>query len=534
MVGRMKIGLIYIRQSRTEVGTTSPEVQEESIRRLSGIQSSDDVIVLSDLDSSGGQVTGREGYLQLIDRIRNSRKDETLVVAAYDQSRCFRNLQDALNFFAEVEKRSWIEVQFVHGSFDRTATGEFSYSVLAAAHSMERRMVGERIKDTYRRKNQLGLATGMPPYGYRRGADGRLLIEDDEAATVRWAFSLYASGKSAREIAATLNAAGRDHPRSRSGGLGWVPDTIVDIVQNVAYIGLTYSLSRARREGALIEAAWPSIVEKDQFEAVKRQLERNRRGGGWTLNRARDYVFQGILRCAVCGRPMRAKTNYSAFYYACRNDVALTEQCPGARSSVREERLLPWAERLFEYLDALTPAGFREAVKGSGRIPQSPDALPQIDGTLERQRKLFLWGHISEAEYQREYDRLTSLKADLQADTSELQPPIAIDGVLGAWRTGDVVTRRSLLAALFDHLYVQDGQIRDYVPRSDRAIEVHSLINAALRGQEHIPSKPEDERLFVSSGGKGGIRTLEGELTPYPLSRRALSTTQPPPRSEGS
>jgi DNA invertase Pin-like site-specific DNA recombinase len=530
----MKIGLIYIRQSRTEVGTTSPEVQEDLIRTLPDVRSCEQIDVYRDLDSSGGKLAGRKAFVQFIERIEKSRRGEQLTVAAYDQSRCFRNTQDALNFYAVVESHPWVDVQFVHGRFDRTATGEFSYSVIAAAHSMERRMVGERIKDTYLRKNKLGLPTGMPPYGYRRGEKGEFSICDEEAGTVLRIFNLYASGKSAREIAATLNAAGPVNPRSRSKGLGWVPDTIVDIVQNVAYVGLTYSISRGRREGALLEAAWPSIVDRDQFEAVRRQLGRNRRGGGWTLNRARDYVFQGILRCAVCGRRMRAKTNYSSFYYACRNDVALTEQCPGARASVREKRLLPWAERLFERLDALTPDGFREAVKGSGRIPQSPEAVPQIDGTLDRQRKLYLWGHITEAEYQREYERLTSLKADLQADTNQLQPPIAIDGVLDAWRTGDVITRRSLLIALFDSLYVQDGQIRDYVPRSDRAIEVHGLINAALGGQDHLPSQPEDERLFVSSGGKGGIRTLEGELTPYPLSRRALSTTQPPPRSEGS
>ena len=36
------------------------------------------------------------------------------------------------------------------------------------------------------------------------------------------------------------------------------------------------------------------------------------------------------------------------------------------------------------------------------------------------------------------------------------------------------------------------------------------------------------------SGGKGGIRTLGGAFdTPHPLSRRALSATQPPPRGGG-
>ena len=35
-----------------------------------------------------------------------------------------------------------------------------------------------------------------------------------------------------------------------------------------------------------------------------------------------------------------------------------------------------------------------------GRRHSSPGALQSIDGSLERQRKLFTWGHITEAEFQ--------------------------------------------------------------------------------------------------------------------------------------
>jgi site-specific DNA recombinase len=530
----MKIGLIYIRQSRTEEGTTSPEVQEDTIRALPEMVSCDDVTVYRDLDASGGRLAGRKAFVQFIERIERSNVRQPMIVAAYDQSRCFRNTLDAMNFYAVVESHPWIEVRFVHGRFDRTATGEFSYSVIAAAHSMERRMVGERIKDTYARKNRRGQATGMPPYGYRRSGSGEMVIADDEASKVRSIFRDYAAGQSARTISARLNLSGLRNPRSRSNGLGWVPDTIVDIVQNVAYIGKTYSVSRARREGDLIDASWSAIIGQELFDAAERQLKRNRRGGGWTPDRARNYVFQGLLQCDRCGRPMRAKTNYSAFYYACRNDVALVQQCPSARSSVREEHLLPWADHLFERLEALTPEGFRQAVKGSGRVSQSPDALAQIDRTLERNRKLFSWSHISESEYQSEHLRLTGLRAEIEADLRDYAPPIPIEGILDAWRSSDVVTRRSLLTTLFEALVVRDGEITECIPRADRAVEVHALIGAALGGEEDASAIASDEQAFVSGCGKGGIRTLEGELTPYPLSRRALSTTQPPPRSEGS
>jgi Recombinase len=81
---------------------------------------------------------------------------------------------------------------------------------------------------------------------------------------------------SARAIADRLNIDGITKLGSRSRGLGWVSDTVIDIVRNVAYTGRTYSVSRAQREGDLIKATWPAIIDLSQFEAAQRQIGRNR------------------------------------------------------------------------------------------------------------------------------------------------------------------------------------------------------------------------------------------------------------------
>src|SRR5438105_8424311 len=82
---------------------------------------------------------------------------------------------------------------------------------------------------------------------------------EDEAAVVRELFNAYAQGDvSSRDLADRLNAAGVRKPGSRSGGLGWVRDTVIDLLRNVAYIGKTYSVSRPKRQGDLIPATWSS------------------------------------------------------------------------------------------------------------------------------------------------------------------------------------------------------------------------------------------------------------------------------------
>src|SRR5471032_1233286 len=105
--------LIYVRQSRHKEGerTVSPEVQEQHCRALPAVAACDQIEVFSDLDVSGGKLKGRKAFLALIDRVKGG----VSVVAAYDQSRGFRNTSDALDFYALMEKRPETEVVFVHG-----------------------------------------------------------------------------------------------------------------------------------------------------------------------------------------------------------------------------------------------------------------------------------------------------------------------------------------------------------------------------------------------------------------------------------
>ena len=106
--------------------------------------------------------------------------------------------------------------------------------------------------------------------------------------------------------------------------------------------------------------------------------------------------------------------------------------------------------------------------------------LQAVDRSLERQRKLFTRGHIGEAEYLREETRLKELRAELMGTAVPI-PAIELRGLLDAWDLGDGVTRRELLAALFDHLHLSGGQIVGYTARADRQGEVLKLMEALRR-----------------------------------------------------
>jgi hypothetical protein len=166
-------------------------------------------------------------------------------------------------------------------------------------------------------------------------------------------------------------------------------------------------------------------------------------------------------------------------YFDCRGSDA-PNPCRGA---LREDRLFPWVERLFEALDAYRPADLAEAVAERGQAPErhhSPGALVQIDATLARLGKRFEWGHIDEAAYLAEHARLLQQREELTRAAEHPQPTssLPLGSLMDGWRTGDPRARRDLLAAFFDELDVLDGRVVSAVPRAEHAAEVAALLDS--------------------------------------------------------
>ena len=469
-----------MRQSRHKEGerTVSPEVQEQHCRALPAVASCDQIEVFSDLDVSGGKLKGRKAFLALIDRVKGG---GVSVVAAYDQSRGFRNTSDALDFYALMERLSETQVVFVHGRFDRSPAGEFTYTTLAAAHAMERRMTGEKIRDAYRYATQRGEMVGQVPGGYVRNADGSISVDEDVAPTVRRIFELYATGRfTSRDIARRFNVEGVPKlPRSR--GAAWHWHSIAEILRNVAYAGMAFSESRRRGgQGHLIPAAWPAIVDASVWTTTRSITGRRWARGGHRKpgSTEKPYVFKGLLRCS-CGERLHGagKTRREGLFYACRHGqeklIACTERW------VREEALTPWARALLAELEALQPADFARRIEHMSSNPQvdSRGSIESIDRSLERLDQLFMWGHWTEAKYQAERSRLQAMRKELRdAEGAALVDP-KLSGLLDAWDAGDGVVRRELLATLFSDIHVRQGRVVGYTPRPDRQEQVSRLMD---------------------------------------------------------
>lgn len=220
-------------------------MQESSCRALPAVQACDQVELYPDLDKSGRSIAKRPEWVRFVQRIVELGR---AVIAVYDQSRTFRNTTEALDFYALMERLPEIHVVFKIGHFERLPAGEFTWTTMAAAHTMERKMTGAKIRDAKRYAAGRGELVGAVPAGYRWAGDGRdrkLVIDEDVAPIVRRVFEEYASGRwSTRVIARRLNAEGVVLPRFTGG---WRADTVAQLLGNPVYACLTTSTDGAEK-----------------------------------------------------------------------------------------------------------------------------------------------------------------------------------------------------------------------------------------------------------------------------------------------
>jgi site-specific DNA recombinase len=271
--------------------------------------------VYRDLGISGGKPPEkRPGFLAMRERIlATDRKHEHLVIAAYDQSRISRDNIDAFNFYKLLEGRPWLELVMHDGRFERSPSGELTWGVVALTATHLRKTTGQKIKAAYAKKNAQGVPTGPAPYGYRyvggKRSGGTLEVDPETAPIVRRIFKLYADGDhSAATIADTLNAEGV--PVSAISKGRWMGDSIAQLLQNIAYIGKTYTESRRSKTGDIIAATWPPIVGEALFFRVQDRMSKRRPTVANGGPRARDFTFRGLSGAStvIDASPLSSRT----------------------------------------------------------------------------------------------------------------------------------------------------------------------------------------------------------------------------------
>ena len=222
---------------------------------------------------SGGSLD-RPGLQKLLTDIRDRRID---IVVVYKVDRLTRSLID---FAKLVELFDGHGVAFVSvtQSFNTTSSmGRLTLNVLLSFAQFEREVTGERIRDKIAASKKKGLwVGGVVPLGYEV-RNRKLIVNEEEAATVRLIFSRYLDLGSLSALQRDLRERGiitRKRTLSSGRGIGGRALTngpLAYMLRNRMYLGEI----NHRDKSYLGEHA--PIIDAGLFEAVQTKLTENRR-----------------------------------------------------------------------------------------------------------------------------------------------------------------------------------------------------------------------------------------------------------------
>jgi DNA invertase Pin-like site-specific DNA recombinase len=279
---------------------------------------------------SGGGME-RPALKQLLSDVGAGQIDAIVV---YKIDRLTRSLSDFVKMVEIFDAR---EVSFVSvtQSFNTTTSmGRLTLNVLLSFAQFEREVTGERIRDKIAASKKKGMWMGGPaPLGYD-AVNRKLIVNREEAKTVRRIYRKYAEVGSVRKLKEELDAEGilskvREGRNGRRwGGRPFSRGALYLMLQNRIYLGET------THKGNSYPGEHEEITSRDLWEKVQEIMAANRvsrRAGGGAQS---SSLLAGILYDSSGNRmtPSHAVKKGKRYRYYLSNSLAIKNKktAPGS------------------------------------------------------------------------------------------------------------------------------------------------------------------------------------------------------------
>ena len=182
----------------------------------------------------------------------------------------------------------------------------------------------KKIRAVFRNKGMSGQRLAVnAPYGYIKGEDGHLLVDEETAPVVELIFQLCVEGNGPGKIARILKEREIPTPGTitfqRTGQTSryfpddpcrWNPATVLSILGQDAYLGRTTNFKTTKLsykskktvinspdKWAVFEGTHEAIIDKETWEIVQKSREHRRR----PTKMGEMGLFSGLAYCADCG-----------------------------------------------------------------------------------------------------------------------------------------------------------------------------------------------------------------------------------------
>lgn len=404
------------------------------------------VKVFADEGKTGTSTCKRKEFLQMIRMCRQGKIDMILAKAV---SRFARNTADTINYTRELRSLG-IPVIFEEQNINSIyPESEFLIAIHGAFAQSESENISANVRWGKRRSMKAGHVTMQYKWmlGFEKGPDGKPVINEEEAETVRFIYQRYLAGDTLRAIKSKLEAQGA---LNAAGKQEWTIKNLLSILSNEKYCGdallqktfIQDCISKKviQNNGQLpkylIQDHHEGIVSRDVFYAVQLEIARRRAQTGGTSKSAPTgrskysgkYILTNLMFCGHCGTGYRrcvwnkggvkravwrcgSRLDYGAKY--CKHSETL-EEAP------LQQAILNAINSVMDNRDSLEAQLMGAMEQELAPIPGETMSLADIDRTLEELEKRFnsLLAEASAAggteDYAERFRMISNTMADLK------------------------------------------------------------------------------------------------------------------------
>ena len=270
------------------------------------------VKIYADKGISGTSTKHRDELNQMLTDCRAGKID---LIITKSVSRLARNTVDCITMVRNLaELRSPVGVFFESECiFSLNEDTSMPLSFLASIAENESRIRSRSMEVSLAQRLNGGLPLTPKLLGYSHNAEGKLVINPDEAPTVRLIFYMYLSGYSSSHIARTLEELGKT---TYLGNTKWTSGAVIQVLRNERHCGdvLTRKTwtpdvishkskkNRGERQQSLYKDDHEAIVSRDDFIAVQHMINNAKYGGKSILPELR-VIGSGLLKGYVTISP---------------------------------------------------------------------------------------------------------------------------------------------------------------------------------------------------------------------------------------
>jgi len=221
------------------------------------------------------------------------------------------------------------------------------------------RTTRKRVKAVLKRNAEEGRAHGISAFGYTKNEHGFIILDEQEAETVRRIYKMSLSGIGTNKIAEVFNNEGILTRYNKIGkgtistknkytgkvtttdkkAVKWSGNTIRNIIKNSIYKG------DRNFSGKVYKV--PAIFKSTEWQKVNDNLKKNRNNSGKAVSH--KYLLKGKISCGVCGRNYYGKSRVSLRdnFYMCSSKRIKNENCGNRSINIPMLDALVWKRFLY-------------------------------------------------------------------------------------------------------------------------------------------------------------------------------------------